>query len=64
MKPLEVGDRVKINSVMYEGEGTVFYTDNPNLFNHDFMPIQVELDKPDGDGHSMMRFSLREVKPI
>lgn len=49
---------------MYEGEGTVFYIDNPNLFNHDFMPIQVELDKPDGDGHSMMRFSLREVKPI
>lgn len=64
VKPLEIGDRVKINSLVYKGEGTVVYIDKTNLFNHYFSPIQVEMDEPDDDGHRMKRFNLKEVKPI
>lgn len=64
IKPLEIGDRVKVNSFLYKGEGTVRYIEKAELFNHDFSPIQVEMDEPDGDGHRMKRFNLKEVKPI
>lgn len=64
VKPYEIGDRVRFNSFLYKGEGTIFYIDKPNLFVHEFPSIQVEMDEPDGDGHSMKRFNLKEVKPI
>jgi hypothetical protein len=61
---VKVGDRVRCKSVMFEGTGVVFYIDHPSLYTHHLLPIQVELDEPDPDGHRMKRFSLKEVEVI
>lgn len=60
----KVGDRVRCKSEMYSGTGTVVYIDHPSLYVHHLLPIQVELDKPDEDGHRVKRFSLKEVEVI
>jgi len=62
VKPFEVGDRVVTKSFMYKGSGVITYIDKANIFNAQALPIQVELDEPDFDGHSLKRFTIKEVK--
>jgi ribosomal protein L21E len=70
LKMYKVGDQVKVtvNSgdiKLKNAPGTIFYIDNPNLYNHMFSPIQVELDEPWTEhGQRMLRVSLRELKSI
>lgn len=63
---LNVGDRVYINANMVEREGTIFFIDYPNIYNHEFLPIQVELDyKPqDGITSKMIRGNIKEITKI
>jgi len=58
---LKKGDRVFCNSFLYKGNGTVIYIDSKNLYNHHLLPIQVELDEGDAEGHRIKRFSLKEI---
>ncbi|TWJ39615.1 hypothetical protein CHCC5027_3528 [Bacillus paralicheniformis] len=37
---------------------------NEKQLHWQFYPIQVELDEPDGDGHKLMRFNLKEVTKL
>lgn len=64
MKQVAVGDRVKVKTTFIKGEGTVTFIDSPNLFSHEFMPVQVEMDEPDDAGQTIKRFNIKEVKPI
>ena len=59
---IKEGDRVSCKSDMYSGTGTVFHVQYDALLLNEFYPIQVELDEPDNDGHSMKRFNLKEIK--
>ena len=62
MKQFAEGDRVVTKSFAYKGAGVITYIDKANLFNNHMSPIQVQLDSPDADGHSLKRFSIKEVK--
>lgn len=62
MQKIKIGDRVSVDSFLYSGEGTVVFIDEANLFNAHYLPIQVELDEADSDGHKMKRFNLKQVK--
>lgn len=59
---IKEGDRVQCTSEMYSGAGEVVYINKKDLFEPSFLPIQVELDQGDADGHKIKRFSLKEVK--
>jgi hypothetical protein len=61
---IKIGDRVETSSSMFSGAGSVVFIDNVNLYNEECLPIQVELDEPDEDGHKMKRFTLKEVTKI
>lgn len=62
MERVKVGDRVKVSSEWLCGAGTVTFIDEKSLYINYFLPIQVELDEPDEDGHYIKRFSLKEVQ--
>ena len=53
------GDRVRIKSI--DIKGTVFYVDQPSLYQHHMSPIQVTLDKPYEDDHCMYRTDLKDI---
>ncbi|WP_144498203.1 hypothetical protein [Bacillus paralicheniformis] len=59
----KIGDRVRAESIMHSGVGTIMYINEKQL-HWQFYPIQVELDEPDGDGHKLMRFNLKEVTKL
>lgn len=57
-----IGDRVHVQDEFVIGTGTIVFIDQPNLYNHYWNPIQVELDSPYDDSQQIVyRFSLSEV---
>lgn len=56
---MKSGDKVYVNSFMYEGKATIMEIITGNIF-----PIQVELDEPDSDGHRIKRFTYAEVSKL
>jgi hypothetical protein len=66
---VRVGDKVlvTINSgfIQLENvEGVIVYIDERHLFEHWTFPIQVELPNAyDENGHTVLRCSLKEVRP-
>ena len=60
MKPLIEGQRVRVKGLNIKG--SITYIDKPNYFNHEFHPIQVELDKPyDEHGWTMYRTNVKDI---
>lgn len=60
MKPLIEGQRVRVKGL--DIKGRITYIDKPNYFNHEFHPIQIELDKPyDEIGQTMYRTNVKDV---
>ncbi|MED3888172.1 hypothetical protein [Priestia aryabhattai] len=55
---LEVGMSVDVFSQFMTGPGKIVHISNESYY-----PIQVEMDKPDADGHKMCRFNHAEVEP-
>ncbi|MDQ0255545.1 hypothetical protein J2S74_002927 [Evansella vedderi] len=56
------GDRVFIKTDVCEGYGTVTHVDHPTIYQHHFLPIQLELEQPyDESGATMFRVSLKEI---
>jgi hypothetical protein len=51
--------RVMVNSPFGTGPGTI-----EHISNFWCCPVQVELDRPNEDGHKLIRFEFAEVKPI
>lgn len=54
---MKSGDKVFVTSSMYEGYATIMEIITGNI-----LPIQVEMDEPDSDGHRIKRFAYGEVK--
>ena len=50
------GDRIYVRTLLFEGWATV-----TDVFPGELYPIQVVLDKPDGDGHAVKRVSEYEI---
>lgn len=53
MQPQE---RVYVRTRDFEGRATVLH-----IIQNEFYPVQVELDKPDDDGHRIKRVSFHEI---
>ena len=53
MKPLKLGQRVRVKSLNAKGE--VFHIDNANYYAHHMLPIQILLDKPLEDDSYQMK---------
>ncbi|AUD12379.1 MULTISPECIES: hypothetical protein [unclassified Planococcus (in: firmicutes)] len=53
MQPLE---RVYVRTRDFEGRATVLH-----IIQNEFYPVQVELDKPDEDGHRIKRVAFHEI---
>jgi hypothetical protein len=49
------GDRIYVRTVLFAGWATV-----TDVFPGEFYPFQVTLDKPDGDGHTDLRYCARK----
>lgn len=63
MKIPKKGTRMKVKSLGIKG--TIFYVDNPNIYNHHMHPVQVELDKPyDESGQTMYRTNLKDLVSV
>lgn len=57
---IAIGDRVFASNPQVSGKGTVFYIAHYT----EILPVQVELDEADADGHRMYRFKYTEVEAI
>jgi hypothetical protein len=56
---LTKGQKVFVSTSQYSGQGIIQYIDHKEMFG-----IQVLLDVPDKDGHSVLRVATYEVKPL
>jgi hypothetical protein len=56
MKKVRPGDRIYVRTLLFEGWATV-----TDVFPGELYPIQITLDKPDGDGHRIKRVSIYDI---
>ena len=54
---MKISERVLIKTSEFEGMATILHI----VKNEYFYPVQVELDKPDSDGHKIIRVAFHEV---
>jgi len=50
------GDRIYVRTLLFEGWATA-----TDVFPGELYPIQVTLDKPDGDGHAVKRVNIYDI---
>jgi hypothetical protein len=56
MKQVRPGDRIYVRTLLFEGWAVV-----ADVFPDELYPIQVTLDKPDGDGHAVKRVNIYDI---
>jgi hypothetical protein len=56
MNNVKSGDRIYVRTLLFEGWAMV-----TDVFPGELYPIQVTLDKPDGDGHTVKRVSIYDI---